>query len=49
MHAETLRKLAADLRVAAENSETEKMIKCGQALLAARALHILREKVRSHV
>ncbi len=46
---EMLRQVAAQLRKEAQVIETEKMIKCGQALMAAQALSRLREKVRAHV
>lgn len=49
MVSEQLRQLAQELRKTAAAVDTEKMVKCAQTLLAARALHILREKVRPNV
>ena len=45
MASEQLRKLASDLREQAATEETARMVKCGQVLLAAQALALLREKV----
>ncbi len=41
-----IRQLAAVLRKEAAAQNTEKMVKCGQVIQAARALDLLREKVR---
>lgn len=49
MTSENLTKLAALLREKAASLEAETMTQCGQVLLAAQALNILREKVSAHV
>lgn len=46
MDSNKLRQLAAVLRKEASAQETVKMVKCAQVLQAARALDILKEKVR---
>lgn len=43
-----IRQLAADLRKQAAEEDKARMVKCGQVLQAARALVLLREKVKSH-
>lgn len=49
MTSDSLRKLAAELREVARQSEQEKMVKCAQTLKAATALTLLRKKVHAHV
>jgi hypothetical protein len=49
MESESLRKIANELRQTAAALEQQKMIKCAQAIQAATALNLLREKVRAHV
>lgn len=49
MSSEQLRQLAQDLRKVAADAETERMIRCGQALKAAHALNNIRKKVSTHV
>lgn len=44
--AERLRKVASEMRKQAEESETRKMHKCAQVLVAARGLAKLRELVK---
>jgi hypothetical protein len=48
MSSEQLRQLAADLRKVAAQADTSRMIRCGETLKAANALHIIRKKVSSH-
>lgn len=48
MASENLRKLAAEIRKLATTEENRRMVKVGQALQAARALSLLREKVKNH-
>ncbi len=46
MVSEQLRKLASEIRLAADSVESRKMLKCAQVLRAADALNRLQKKVR---
>ena len=49
MTSENFKKLAEMLREKAASVEVDTMRRCGQALQAATALNLLREKVSAHV
>lgn len=49
MTSDQLKKVAELLREKAAALEADAMVRCGQAIQAAQALNVLREKVGSHV